>query len=207
MFIQAVTIAVLMLFAVALPGPDFAMVTKNTLVHSRKSGFITAVGIGIASLIHMLYCTLGLALIILNSPLLFNVIKYLGASYLVYLGIKSLLSHQINLSLNNKNMKKSSISDWTAFRQGVLCNLLNPKATLFFLALFTTLIKPETPKSHVLFFVLEMFFIITTWFLFLAIILSHPKITLLLTRAEPYIEKILGAFLIVFAVLLVFTTI
>lgn len=69
------TIGFLMLFAVMLPGPDFALVTKNTLLHSRRAGVFTTLGIGTANLIHMTYCSLGLAIVIANSLFLFSVIK------------------------------------------------------------------------------------------------------------------------------------
>jgi RhtB (resistance to homoserine/threonine) family protein len=202
---QAFTIGILMLFAVVLPGPDFAIVTKNTLLHSRRSGFFTALGITIANLIHMLYCTLGLALIISQSLLMFSIIKYIGASYLIYLGFKLLLAKKENsLHPKEKQIRKNTLSAFVAFRQGFLCNLLNPKATLFFLALFTTIIKPDTPPTWVLSFVLEMFLIISMWFFSLTLILSHPKVTQFLDKTEKYIEKILGAFLVTFGIALAF---
>ncbi|KTD25429.1 lysE family transporter protein [Legionella lansingensis] len=204
MLTQVFTIGLLMLLAVMLPGPDFALVTKNTLVHSRRSGFFTTFGVGASNFIHMAYCALGLAIIISNSLLFFSVIKYMGAAYLIYLGISSLLSEQSEHFIPNKSnqFKKSVQSDFSSFRQGFLCNLLNPKATLFFLALFTTIIKPDTPSYWVILFVIEMLFIITLWFLGLTFILSHPKIITLLERAKKYIEKILGVFLVSFGIAL-----
>src|SRR5438552_69104 len=133
MLTQFFTIGLLMLFSSMLPGPDFALVTKNTILHSRQSGFFTSFGIGSAILVHITYCSLGLAIVISNSILLFNIIKYIGAAYLIYLGISSLFSKQEkHIVSNNKKIKKSALSKWVAFRQGFLCNLLNPKATLFF---------------------------------------------------------------------------
>ncbi len=195
-----------MLFAVMLPGPDFALVTKNTLLHSRRSGFFTSLGVGASNLVHITYCAFGLAIVIANSLLLFSIIKYIGAAYLIYLGLRSFLSKQPDhfIPNNSKQSKKSVISDLTAFHQGFLCNLLNPKATLFFLALFTTIIKPETPTAWVITFVIEMFSIIMVWFFGLTIILSHPHVTRLLEKSEKYIAKVLGVFLVSFGVALAF---
>ena len=81
-----------MLFAVMLPGPDFALVTKNTLLHSRRSGFFTSLGVSASNLVHITYCAFGLAIVIANSLLLFSIIKYIGAAYLIYLGLRSFLS-------------------------------------------------------------------------------------------------------------------
>ena len=82
-----------------LPGPDFVIVTKNTLLHSRHSGFYASLGIGCAILVHVTYCALGIAFIISKSVLWFDIIKYTGACYLIYLGICTLLSKQSNHSI------------------------------------------------------------------------------------------------------------
>ncbi|CAM4441187.1 MAG: Leucine efflux protein [Legionellaceae bacterium] len=204
MFSQLLTIGILILFAVMLPGPDFALVVKNTLLHSRRSGMFTTLGIGASNLIHMTYCSLGLALVISNSLLLFSFIKYLGAAYLIYLGIQSLLTSPRGQVIpeGNRSLKKSIQSDLISFRQGFLCNLLNPKATLFFLALFTTLIKPDTPYYWLIVFAMEMLGIVILWFFSLTFILSHQRVTALLKSAEKYIAKALGLFLVGFGVAL-----
>lgn len=205
MLTQFFTIGLLMLFCAMLPGPDFALVTKNSLLHSRRSGLFTSLGIGSAVLVHITYCALGLAIVISNSLLLFNFIKYIGAAYLIYLGITSLLSKQPEkLTASNKKIQKSTLSNLLSFRQGFLCNLLNPKATLFFLALFTMIIRPETPPFWIVIYAIEMFVIVTAWFCGLTFILSHPQVTRLLGKAEKYIAKLLGVFLLGFGVVLAF---
>ncbi len=204
MLAQFFTIGMLMLFSAMLPGPDFALVTKNTILHSRRSGIFTSIGIGAAILVHITYCSLGLAIVISNSILLFNVIKYIGASYLIYLGITSLLSKQNKPLISENRVRATEISNFVSFRQGFLCNLLNPKATLFFLALFTVIINPETPAIGLVIYAIEMFIIIVGWFCSLTLILSHPRVAHLLEKAEKYIAKILGVFLIGFGVALAF---
>jgi RhtB (resistance to homoserine/threonine) family protein len=203
---QFITIGVLMLLSAMLPGPDFALVAKNTVLHSRRAGLFTSLGVGSAILIHITYCALGLALVISESLLLFSIIKYVGAVYLIYLGITSLLSKTVTTSINahGAGVTKTRLSGFTAFRQGFLCNLLNPKATLFFLALFTVIIKPGTPGMWVLIYALEMFVILTGWFCCLTLILSHPRVLRGLNRVEKYIAKVLGVFFIGFGVALTF---
>lgn len=205
MLTQFFTIGLLMLLTSMLPGPDFALITKNTLLYSRRSGLFTTLGLGCAALIHVSYCAFGLAVIISNSLLLFNTIKYMGACYLIYLGITCLLSkHSDQLIPTKKDIKTIAKSNLVSFRQGFFCNLLNPKASLFFLALFTVIIKPKTPIFWLFIYAMEIFFIITLWFSGLVLILSHPRITRLLKKAEKYITKILGGFLIGWGVLLAF---
>lgn len=205
MITQFFSLAFIALFGAMLPGPDFAIVTKNTILHSRKSGYFTSLGIGSGTIIHMSYCLLGLALVISESILIFNIIKYIGATYLIYLGITALLAKKQNkIATSTQPQVKKQISAFTAFKQGFLCNLLNPKATLFFLSLFTVLIKPETPLSWQIIFASEVTIIGTLWFCFLSNVFSHPAIKVLLEKAEKYIEKVLGGFLIFFGIALAF---
>lgn len=207
MITQCVTVGLLTLFSAMLPGPDFAIVTKNTLLHSRRSGIFTSLGIGSAIFIHMSYCALGLAIVIYNSLILFNIIKYIGSAYLIYLGISSLLSKVPPKIVTKENkIKKTDLSCFISFRQGFLCNLLNPKATLFFLALFTMIIKPNTPFYWMIVYASEIILIAIIWFSILTYILSHPRVTHLLERAEKYIAKILGVFLIFFGAALAFVS-
>lgn len=204
MLTQFFSIGLLMLLSAMLPGPDFAIVTKNTVLNSRRAGLFTTFGITTAIAVHMSYCLLGLALIISQSLLLFTAIKYIGAIYLIYLGITALLAKPNNPKAfaANNNLQKSTMNAMTAFRQGFLCNLLNPKATLFFLALFTVIIKPGTSGFWELIYAIEMLVIATLWFSLLTMLLSHPRLLRLFKKAEPAIEKFLGVFLIGFGIAL-----
>jgi RhtB (resistance to homoserine/threonine) family protein len=202
MIAQFFSIAIIALLGAMLPGPDFAIVTKNSLFHSRKSGLFTSLGVGAAILVHMSYCVLGLGLVISSSLVLFNLIKYIGAAYLIYLGINALLSKQPNKIFPNQKTKKSQISNFVSFRQGFLCNLLNPKATLFFLSLFAVIIRPDTPIYWKIIYGVEISSIAMIWFSCLTIILSHPHIKNALEKLEKYIAKLLGISLIGFGIAL-----
>ena len=205
MLTEFFTIGLLMLLSAMLPGPDFAMVTRNTITHSRRAGLFTALGVTSSNLVHISYCVLGLAIIISKSILLFSIIKYIGATYLIYLGISALGAKQNKaVAAADGKTYKTDMKALTAFRQGFLCNLLNPKATLFFLAFFTVIIKPETPRNWELIFCVEMLVIIFLWFSGLALMLSHPRVVGTLNRIEKYISKVLGIFLIGFGAALAF---
>lgn len=201
MIAQLLSIGILILFAAMLPGPDFAVVTKNTLLYSRRAGIFTSIGIACANLVHITYCSLGLAIVISQSLLLFGFIKYAGSIYLVYLGIKTLNARTTQQFTIQSNAKKNErLLSRTAFIQGFLCNVLNPKATLFFLALFTVVIKPQTPIIWGLIFAAEMFLIVITWFCVLSIFLSHAQVIKILAKAEKYILKSMGIALLGFGI-------
>lgn len=202
MITQLISLGLLMLFSVMLPGPDFALVAKNTLLHSRKSGIFTTIGITSAVLVHLSYCILGFAVIISNNLIIFSLIKYVGAGYLIYLGITSLLAKQLQQQVNQQEDKKYDLAAWAAFRQGFLCNLLNPKATLFFLVMFTVVINPQTPTFWMCIIAVEMVLIVLTWFTILTIIFSHPTIVAILRKAEKYIAKLLGISLVSFGLVI-----
>lgn len=204
MITQFFSLGLIVLLGAMLPGPDFAIVTKNTLLHSRRSGLWTTFGVSCAILVHMSYCVLGLAWVITQSLLFFSLIKYLGALYLIHLGMQSLMSKQAQAWAPHvhKSTSKTQISKAQSFRQGFLCNLLNPKATLFFLAIFTVIIKPNTPLVWKIIYTLEIFCITLLWFSSLTWILSHARVKKMLEKAEKYLAKILGVCLIGFGIAL-----
>lgn len=122
------------------PGPDFILVTKNALLYPRRQALATALGIVTGCLFHATYCILGLALIITQSIVLYTIIKYVGACYLIYLGLKGLKSKQsMKISRDFSSVKNITVSK--AYIEGVLCNALNPKLAVFLLSLFTQFVS------------------------------------------------------------------
>lgn len=192
------TITFIIMLAAVSPGPDFALVIKNSLQHNRKSGIFSALGVSCSLLIHSTYCIFGLAIIISHSLFLFNIIKYLGAGYLIYLGIKSLLAKRKEIPKIQDQASRSSLSNLQSFMQGFLCNLLNPKAIMFILAFFTLIIKPSTSLPAQFGFGIEIFLIHFIWFSWLSIMITHSRVKKTLNKIEFYIVKVMGIFLIAF---------
>lgn len=190
-------ISFIIILAAISPGPDFAMVVKNALQSNRKSGVYTALGVSCSLIIHSIYSILGLAILISQSLLLFNLIKYIGAAYLIYIGVKSLLEKQSTVGVHSSSHKKIK-SGFKSFTQGLLCNLLNPKAIMFILAFFTLIIKPSTSFALQFFFAFEIAVIHLVWFSCLATIVTHPHIQKILSQFQYYVVKILGLALICF---------
>lgn len=190
------TVALVHLLAVISPGPDFIMITRNSLIYSRKTGIYSAIGLGFGILVHVTYSLIGIGLLIAKSIFLFNFIKFIGAAYLIYIGYKSLTSKSSRSGIENQNYRKD-ISKFRAFKIGFVTNVTNPKATLFFLSLFTLVINPNTPLAVKLFMGAEMSIVTTVWFSLVAYLVSHNLIKSKIGKIQHYAEKFIGVVLIV----------
>ncbi|GAB3999078.1 LysE family translocator [Glycomyces albus] len=132
----------LMVFATAIliasivPGPDFAVVTRNTMLGGRAAGMWTALGVALGICVWVVATSFGLAALLSASVLAFTVVKIAGAAYLVYLGVRSIISALKDRKRPVLDIGLSrEITHWRAFRIGLLTNVLNPKALVFFTAL------------------------------------------------------------------------
>lgn len=194
---EFLSISLLIMLAAISPGPDFAIVIKNSLLYSRKVGLFTALGVSASLLIHAVYCILGLAIIISQSLLAFSVIKYLGAAYLIYIGFKGLFAKRETQQFDVKHSRQG-MTKWQAFNQGLLCNLLNPKAIMFLLAFFTLVVKPGHSLIFEMGYGFEIALIHMIWFSSVAYMLTHSYIKTNLSRIQFYIVKVMGAVLVAF---------
>lgn len=189
--------------AVASPGPDFIMVVKNSLSYSRKTGVYTALGIGSGIIVHILYTFLGIGLLIKESPSIFNIIKYLGAAYIIYLGVMSFRAESCQKKLILASEGRN-ISAFKAFRIGFITNALNVKASMFFLGLFTTMISPETSTNTLLILAVLIVVQTTLWFILVSYFFTQPAIQKKYYTYEGFINKSFGILLILLAVKILF---
>ncbi|HKJ04687.1 MAG TPA: LysE family transporter [Geopsychrobacteraceae bacterium] len=192
---EFLTIAFIHLLAVASPGPDFAIVLRQSIVVGRTPALWTSIGIGIGIMVHVAYCLLGLGLIISQSIMLFNLIKLIGACYLLYVGWKSLRAKPTAVTAES-DFNVPIPRAVQALRIGFLTNALNPKATLFFLSLFSVVINPDTPATVQLGYGIYMCFATAIWFCGLSLFLTQPKIRFFFTRFGHWTERVMGAALI-----------
>ena len=151
------------LFAVASPGADFAVVLKNTLRSGQRTGTFTALGVGLGIFVHVGYTLLGVAFLLSQSPVLFETIKYLGAGYLLWLAYNCSRSRPKSALPETEN-KFEHLSDFHALKQGFFVNVLNPKVTVFFIALFTSIVSQNTSILVQSFYGLWLAFYTFVWF-------------------------------------------
>lgn len=190
-------IALIHLLAVASPGPDFAIIVKQSVTKTRRTVYWTALGIALGILVHVTYSLLGIGLIVAQSILLFTTIKLLGAAYLLYIGFRALLSKKPVASVAaDASTEIDATSPWSAVRIGFLCNALNPKVTIFFLALFTQVIDQHTPMLVQLGYGLYMAFQTFVWFALLGSVFSSKIIRRHTDAFQHWSEKIMGVVLI-----------
>ena len=188
-------IGLIHLVALVSPGPDFVVACRNTLMYSRSIGIYTAVGFGLGICVHISYAVFGLSWLIANNELIFTVIQYLGAFYLMLIGFQSFRSFQSQISQETVTVS-SRISPFRAIRIGFITNVLNPKATLFFLSLFSTMLDPTVGELTLV--VISVLLVVTTifWFSLVALLISHPSFTAVLKRYEKTIHHFFGVLLI-----------
>ncbi|MBO8132999.1 LysE family translocator [Dickeya fangzhongdai] len=177
------------------PGPDFFLVIKNAVRYPRLAAMMTAVGVIVGVATHMAYCVAGLAVVITTTPWLFSLLKYVGAAYLIWLGIQALRSRGGN-KLDLSGLAPQRVGLWKAFIQGYLCNLLNPKATLFFLAVFTQVLSLNSSFGEKLWYAGIIWGLTLIWWPLLVILIQSEPVRRGLTKAQKLIDKLLGGVLI-----------
>ncbi len=183
------------LLATISPGPDFLVVVKNSLKYSPRIGCYTTIGIALGLVIHMTYCILGLGFVISQSIMLFNIIKYLGAAYLICIGIMSFISKDEPLQLDEEKATKM-ISPAAAIKMGFFVNVLNPKATFAFVSLFSAFITPDTPLHIPLAFAAFTIIFSTLWFCLIASIFTIQKVKMIFDRAKSRVDRTIGILLV-----------
>lgn len=206
-FLAWLVLASVQLAATLSPGPAFAVSVRNALAYDRRAGLFTAIGLGAGVGAHVIFVLCGIAVVISQSVLLFNVIKYVGAAYLIFIGFKAILARKkdaqeqktTNAALDTAPSRKT-ISDTKAIQIGVLTNLLNPKAVIFFTAVYTQCINPETGWEILALYGVTSVIIEAGWFSCLAIILTNRSVKAKFMGFAHWIERVCGGLLMALGV-------
>ena len=151
-------LAVFMAATIALnltPGPDMLYVVANGVGQGRKAGVVAALGIGGGTFVHTALAALGLAAILASSPLAYDVVRYVGAAYLLYLGGRTLIERPKAGAFGGRTERGGL---WRAFSRGVTTNVLNPKVALFFVAFLPQFVDPERGSAVLQFVALGTLF-------------------------------------------------
>lgn len=215
------------LLAAASPGPDFVLVSQQTLAKGRRTGLICSLGITLGLAVHIIYSVLGLATLIAHSQPLLTAIKWLGGSYLIYLGWQGIqakpkqpeeLTTIGNVSIDGSQAENGAIlsaispsprklskksasihteSTFTTLRRGFFCNVFNPKAPVYFVAIFTLVLSPDIPLWQLAIYGVWMMVLQMAWFSTVVMLLSIPAIHRRFQRFEHWIDRVLGTAMII----------
>ncbi|MEQ9898874.1 LysE family translocator [Pectobacterium punjabense] len=177
------------------PGPDFFLVIRNAARYPRIAALMTAFGVICGVATHMAYCVAGLAVVITTTPWLFNVLKYAGAAYLIWIGVQALFTRG-GSKLDVSHLAQQSVSLKKAFLQGYLCNLLNPKATLFFLAMFTQVLNIHSGIGEKLWYAMIIWGLSVVWWPLLVVLFQSEPVRRGLAKVQKLVDKLLGTVLI-----------
>ena len=223
------------LLAAASPGPDFVLVSQQTLAKGRRTGLICSLGITLGLAVHIIYSVLGLATVIAHSQPLLTAIKWLGGSYLIYLGwqgiqakpkkpsdlaastnaadsensvkdvsqaaaieqVPSTSAKNLSKNLSKKQPSTNTDSTFAILRRGFFCNVFNPKAPVYFVAIFTLVLSPGIPLWQLAIYGVWMMVLQMAWFSTVVMLLSIPAIHRRFQRFEHWIDRVLGTAMIV----------
>ena len=220
-FEQFLLIAMVHFFAVASPGPDFAIILKQSIRYNRRIAIYTSLGIATGIIVHVTYSLVGIGLLIASDERLFSALKYLAASYFCYIAWHSLKAKKPVNELSaiqgintidedvdgqadlTKKARVTSPSNKKAFLTGFLVNGLNVKATLFFVSLFSVVIAPETLLTIKIAYGAYLVIATAAWFCFLSYILTQERVRLVLQRKGYILDRVMGVILLLLAIQLV----
>lgn len=192
---QILVILGITLLVMISPGPDMVIVMRNTIVGGRAGGLQSSLGVLAGNMVHITYCAIGIGWLISESILAFNILKYAGAAYLIYIGVMSFRAKDMALSAETKaELQKNTGKSW--FLQGFLNNILNPKGTLFYLGVFTMVITPETSTATTLLLVLIMMSVSALFWLFFVFTLDSTIVRNVLERGQKIVNRVFGGLLI-----------
>ncbi|MPY24216.1 LysE family translocator [Shewanella sp. YLB-07] len=187
-----ISLAVIGALIVVSPGADFVLVLKNSVTSGRAAGVWTAVGISLAIGVHIGYTLLGIGYLISHNVFLFNIIKYAGALYLIYIGLKSILT--ANASLDGIEKDEFQLKPSQYLFQGFLCNVLNPKTMLFFVSLFSQLASPESHEYRsILLYGLYIALLHGLWFGAVSILFTSKALQHRMTKIKTRLSQVCGA--------------
>lgn len=189
------TVVSICLLGAMSPGPSLAVVLQQTLRGGRKTGLIAAITHGLGIGLYALLCISGIAVMITTSPLLFTTLQWLGAGYLIWLGIKGLRA---------KNHTATTLPDTptsgSAARDGFLVVFFNPKVAVFFIALFSQVIGSDTTFLEKLAYAATALIIDMGWYMIVAWSFSNPRWLGRLQHNSVWLERIFGVILIALAI-------
>lgn len=202
---EFLSLALIHFLAVVAPGPDFAVTVRQSVHFGLWAGICTAIGIGAGISVHVAYTLVGVGALMHATPWLMTGAKVFGGMYLLYLGINFIRSKPVNPEGSTSELVvPETQSLLKSFLIGFMTNATNPKATLFFLAVFTTVVKATTPFWVQVLYGIWMCLVNATWFVLVCLIFSNPAVRARFVRSGHWFERFMGVLLVGFAARLLF---
>ena len=200
MISQFSIVALVHFLAVASPGPDFILVSRQAFLYGRNSAIYTTLGISCGIFVHVLYCIFGLGYILNEFQDLIFYLKLSCSIYLAYLGIVSIFIYSKSQFLNQekKSLKQIDISNFKSFRLGFITNVLNIKATLFFLSLYSFILtsSPNISLYVKISYGIWMVLVTGLWFLIVSLFLTNRIFKNIVKKYYLSINRLMGIILI-----------
>jgi RhtB (resistance to homoserine/threonine) family protein len=181
--------------AAVTPGADFACVVRESVAFGRRAGILAAIGVGSAIMFHVTYTVLGIGLVVAQSIIAFTIIKWLGAAYLVWLGVHSMRAPPPAASTVDAAQRQARPA-LRSLAIGAMTNLLNPKATLFMVSLFSTIVSPTTPIAMQFGYGVSMSAVLAVWFTIVALFFTTDAMRAAFARAGRWFNRLTGLMLI-----------
>ncbi|MET2897588.1 LysE family translocator [Vibrio rotiferianus] len=188
-------------FLAIIPGPNALLILFTALTQSRRFAVANILGVALGFMIHAFVSAKGLSLLLSQSALAFNVLKWMGVAYLVWLGINNLKS---GLKLADQKLKlERKIEEQTlkqAFVKGLLTNLLNPKIVLFYLSIFPQFVQPAHILEQSMILGVLQASIVASWFLFVIFFATKVKTLLTSSKTSKWLNYVSGGLFIFFGI-------
>ncbi len=181
-----ISFAVASVALLVIPGPAVIYIVNRSVADGRQIGLAAVVGLELGTFMHVLAATVGLSAILATSENAFNVVKYLGASYLILIGLRTLTRKPEAISTSASSMTQSQ-----AFRQGFIINMLNPKIALFFLSFLPQFIDPNISSNARQSLILGSVFVLCGFVIdgIYALTASSLREVLVRGKALPFIQQ------------------
>lgn len=191
------TLASIHIAVVMTPGANFLRVTQNALAYSRRTGLLTAIGVATGSGLYVLAGMIGFAAVVSQSPIVYDLIRMVGAAYFAYMG-SQLLMRQLRSAEVDAAASISDLSHREAYRAGLLTAIANPAAALYFLSLFTTVIPLSSVLTDKIFAGLLLVTITLTWYAFIVTTFSNRRVRSFYHHVERWTNRAFGVLWLLF---------
>lgn len=195
--LELASLMAIFFFGIISPGADFAMVMRQSIVHGRRAAIFTSFGVGTSLMFHVTYTILGLGLVISQSITLFNIVKWCGVAYLLYIGVKALRAKPAQTldaaaTAAMEPVARDPQSAFKAFGLGFAANALNPKPVFFFLSIFSTVVSTQTPVAVKFGYGLVMASCLILWFVAVSLFMTTPAMRARFARISHWIDRASG---------------